>query len=257
MTHRYYDAGKGRFINRDPIGAAGGINLYGFVGNNPVTGADPSGLRDLTKADYKTLWSLAAYGLQDDGRGMAQKALAHAVNGAIRAIKKSIAGSPSVAADPAGLRAAMWAIDRIGDPDYGDGNLYPGNKPVPPLSKLADKCNIFVGDAYALGAGLGYGGAGVPIHSRWFSSHGYPYVANELYLPTENVPHFPVDSSPQVGDIAAFGSIPGIGHATINLGGGAVVYGTMATEGSVKVGTVSGVSAWEGGVFPTYRRYQR
>jgi len=43
MTHRYYDAGKGRFINRDPIGVAGGINLYGFVGNNPVTGADPSG----------------------------------------------------------------------------------------------------------------------------------------------------------------------------------------------------------------------
>ncbi|HET6387549.1 MAG TPA: RHS repeat-associated core domain-containing protein, partial [Armatimonadota bacterium] len=43
MTHRYYDPLKGRFINRDPIGVAGGINLYGFVGNNPVTGADPEG----------------------------------------------------------------------------------------------------------------------------------------------------------------------------------------------------------------------
>jgi len=50
MTHRYYDAGKGRFINRDPIGAAGGINLYGFVGNNPVTGADPEGTDRLDDA---------------------------------------------------------------------------------------------------------------------------------------------------------------------------------------------------------------
>ena len=44
LTHRYYDAGAGRFLNRDPIGYKGGINLYGFAGNNPVNGSDPSGL---------------------------------------------------------------------------------------------------------------------------------------------------------------------------------------------------------------------
>ena len=51
MTHRYYDAGKGRFLTRDPIGYGGGINLYGFVGNNPVTGADPSGFRPMTPGE--------------------------------------------------------------------------------------------------------------------------------------------------------------------------------------------------------------
>jgi len=43
LTHRYYDTGAGRFVTRDPIGYTGGINLYGFVGNNPVNESDPDG----------------------------------------------------------------------------------------------------------------------------------------------------------------------------------------------------------------------
>jgi hypothetical protein len=34
----------GRFISRDPLGEKGGLNLYGYVGNDPVNGVDPSGL---------------------------------------------------------------------------------------------------------------------------------------------------------------------------------------------------------------------
>ena len=43
LTHRYYDPGTGRFVNRDPIGYQGGVNLYGFAGGNPVNESDPSG----------------------------------------------------------------------------------------------------------------------------------------------------------------------------------------------------------------------
>jgi RHS repeat-associated protein len=43
MGHRYYDAGTGRFLTRDPLGYGGGINLYGFTGNNPVNDMDPDG----------------------------------------------------------------------------------------------------------------------------------------------------------------------------------------------------------------------
>ena len=42
--YRYYDPRQGRFINRDPIGEEGGINLYGFVGNSPTNAIDYLGL---------------------------------------------------------------------------------------------------------------------------------------------------------------------------------------------------------------------
>ncbi len=44
---RYYDPKTGRFISEDPIGFAGGINLYRYVGNNPVNFKDPLGLSDM------------------------------------------------------------------------------------------------------------------------------------------------------------------------------------------------------------------
>jgi RHS repeat-associated protein len=44
MRNRFYDAGTGRFLHRDPIGFEGGANLYAYVNANPVNSSDPSGL---------------------------------------------------------------------------------------------------------------------------------------------------------------------------------------------------------------------
>jgi RHS repeat-associated protein len=54
--YRYYDPNLQRWPNRDPLGEKGGINLYEFVGNNPVGNYDFLGLSDCsccTKAKIK------------------------------------------------------------------------------------------------------------------------------------------------------------------------------------------------------------
>nr|WP_175013530.1 RHS repeat-associated core domain-containing protein [Burkholderia lata] len=38
--HRYYDPGSGRFVSKDPIGLAGGTNVYAY-GPNPIEWVDP------------------------------------------------------------------------------------------------------------------------------------------------------------------------------------------------------------------------
>jgi RHS repeat-associated protein len=44
--HRYYDPEIGRYLTPDPIGLDGGINLYVYVGGDPVNGVDPWGLTE-------------------------------------------------------------------------------------------------------------------------------------------------------------------------------------------------------------------
>lgn len=74
---RYYDPQIGRFISEDPIGFAGGVNFYGYVGGNPVNRTDPLGLVDGGFLDQMNPFnldgSLAHTGLSiwDSAAGMA------------------------------------------------------------------------------------------------------------------------------------------------------------------------------------------
>jgi RHS repeat-associated protein len=49
---RYYNPSTGRWPSRDPIEEAGGVNLYGFLNNAPVSGVDYLGLKLSVDTDY-------------------------------------------------------------------------------------------------------------------------------------------------------------------------------------------------------------
>jgi RHS repeat-associated protein len=74
LRNRWYDPQTGRFLSQDPIGLAGGVNLYAYAGNNPVAYSDPFGLMDCSwdkptecKLASLTL-SLQAFGYKAKGQ---------------------------------------------------------------------------------------------------------------------------------------------------------------------------------------------
>jgi RHS repeat-associated protein len=53
--NRVYDPVSGRFTQEDPIGLAGGLNLYGFSAGDPVNFDDPTGTRPLRFSERRAL----------------------------------------------------------------------------------------------------------------------------------------------------------------------------------------------------------
>ena len=57
--YRVYSPELGRWLSRDPMGESGGVNLYGYVLNDPVNAYDPDGL------DVVFLYDAQAAGIRD------------------------------------------------------------------------------------------------------------------------------------------------------------------------------------------------
>ena len=107
VRNRMYNPALGRWIQRDPIGYSGGINLYGYVGGRSVVALDPSGRVTLMEAQA----TLKYLGILSKRAKKGSEELEH-INEAITVVK-ALRGSQAAREDVlndalAKLRDAAW-----------------------------------------------------------------------------------------------------------------------------------------------------
>ncbi len=118
-AHAFYDSSKGRWINRDPIGEEGGINLSGFVGNDSINEFDLLGLRPPTEVEKKVLAGL------DKAAGAAtDQTLKQALPKVKAEIAATIAALPADNPGDSGLRIAIGGLRRLFDPTEQEKTAY-------------------------------------------------------------------------------------------------------------------------------------
>lgn len=102
--NRYFDPSTGRFTQEDPIGLAGGMNLYGFADGDPVNYSDPFGLCPWTECLAQ---ALANWGASHGG--------------AAGAVALNAGAAMNAGFQATGINAAADAGDKIGSGQITEG----------------------------------------------------------------------------------------------------------------------------------------
>jgi RHS repeat-associated protein len=250
---RYYNGGHGRFSSVDPYNIIfemekgrdaeekqkifiGYIsqpqiwNKYVYSINNPLNMTDPDGRRPLTRLEIDNLKKFVQSGMDyaaeklKNGEMTVQQAAAFqsAVIAAANVIQNAILAVPNDAEeDPKNLRAVLYAMGQIGDPNnvakWSSGGTvgFNSNGANVTLGAGSNKCTIFVGIAYAKGANIGWrnNGNNGGYQVNWATFSGRVYTPVTYDLAWYGAANFVQTNTPQLGDIAV-----GAGTANTFLG---------------------------------------
>lgn len=133
-VYRAYDPVSGRWLNRDPIGENGGLNLYGYVGNDPINFKDPTGhfslIALLGVAAFITIVSVAVLDYEESKRDY-QQGEADAAYRDNKFLTDPMHADPNPAS-PSGITKDCYQFGLDGVKDAHDTPLTTMNPPLSP-----------------------------------------------------------------------------------------------------------------------------
>ncbi|OJW27600.1 MAG: hypothetical protein BGO49_25350 [Planctomycetales bacterium 71-10] len=152
---RDYDPASGTWMQRDPIGLAGGdLNLYRFVGNNPINYVDPTGLRGWAGRICDDLY-VASETAKGAGMGTLQSG-ANLLNSGTDSLRGT-----------ADLLSLVWnnTAGRLGAPEFGylgtsdwsDGFFVEETPAVHAISRGAGSIVVAAASGWGGGQAMGFG----------------------------------------------------------------------------------------------------
>jgi RHS repeat-associated protein len=153
---RFYDPALGRWLSRDPIAEAGGINLYAYVGGDPVNRIDPSGLILVQVAGGLVGGIAGAVGAYISTCGDLRAAGIGFGVGAVTGVLSTIPGGLAASAAWGGLAGAFGNV----------GNALGSNKRIDPTSLAI---STVAGAAGGVIGGAVTRGLTGDVAGQWFS----------------------------------------------------------------------------------------
>jgi hypothetical protein len=242
---------------------------YTYALNNPLKHTDPTGMRAPTKYEQDALDTLDQLAIEAEAAG--KKELAAALRAARKAIADIIASLARGKAD-VGVNIAVSAILNIGGNNYNnDSSITIKAKGYSVTLYKGNKCNVFVCDTHARGAGLGLiangtaGKRGFPLVYNKELKQWLPPVANWLGDENYKLTNLAIvkDGTMKPGDIVAWKNKnpEEAGHSSIHIGGNVLVYAGADRTGGVPIAeTMKYVDSVMHGWFsdhnaPVVRRY--
>jgi RHS repeat-associated protein len=184
LRARYYSPAIGRFLQTDPIGTAGGINLYAYVGNDPVNRMDPFGLATF---DQEPPATLAATPDMVQATMSAAPDLGPALGSDVA---PTLVADRCIAAAAAGCLAGGGAGTEAGLALGGGGGCVATGPACPAGALVGGTGGAIIGGA--IGCGLGGAGAYAACNSANSGSSGgltknqCIEICSDLALPTQD-----------------------------------------------------------------------